>query len=68
MKKIISQIIAGLFQLYLFFITIEKLVHTPKDNIIKKTILLFIACTWFLAFIFFVYQTYKEIKLRRIKI
>jgi hypothetical protein len=68
MKNIISQTIAALFQLYLFFLTIDKLVNVPKENITKKLILLFIACTWFLTFLMFAYETYKEIKLRKNKI
>lgn len=68
MKKIISQTIAALFQLYLFFLTIDKLVNVPKENITKKIILLLIACTWFLTFLMFAYEAYKEIKLRKNKI
>ena len=48
--------------------TIDKLIQVPKENITKKLILLFIACTWFLTFLMFAYETYKEIKLRKTKI
>ena len=68
MKNIISQTIEALFQLYLFFLTIDKLVNVPKENITKKLILLLIACTWFLTFLMFAYEAYKEIKLRKNKI
>ena len=68
MKKFLPQTLAGLFQMYLFFMTIDKLVKVPKENITKKIILLLIACTWFLAFLFIIYQIYKEIKLRKIEI
>jgi hypothetical protein len=68
MKNIISHSTAALFQLYLFFMTIDKLVYVPKENITKKIILLLIGCTWFLAFLIFAYETYKEIKLKKHKI
>ena len=68
MKNIISHSTAALFQLYLFFMTIDKLIQVPKENITKKLILLFIACTWFLTFLMFAYEAYKEIKLRKTKI
>jgi len=62
MKNTLPDAIASLFQLYLFFWTIDKLVETPKYNITKKIILLFIACIWFLGFLIFIYSMYKELK------
>ena len=63
MKNLISHSIAGLFLLSLFFMTIDKLVQVPKENLTKRIILLFIACTWFLSFLFFVICFYKELKI-----
>ena len=68
MKNIISHSTAALFQLYLFLMTIDKLVQVPKENFTKKLILLLIACTWFLTFLMFAYESFKEIKLRKNKI
>jgi hypothetical protein len=48
--------------------TIDKLVQVSKENFTKKLILLLIACTWFLTFLMFAYEAFKEIKLRKNKI
>lgn len=62
MKNPLSDAISGLMQLYLFFVTIDSLVQVSKYNITKKIILSFIACIWFLGFLFFVYSMFKELK------
>jgi hypothetical protein len=65
MKKIYIASIAALCQLYLFYMIIDKLVQVYKEDLTKRIILLFFACTWFLSFLMFAYDTYKEIKLRK---
>ena len=42
MKNLISHTIAGLFQLSLFFMTIDKLVQVPKENLTKRIINIYI--------------------------
>ena len=55
--------IVSLLQLYLFYLTVDKLVQVPKEFKTKKIILLFSAGIWFMAFLFFIHLIYKELKI-----
>ena len=46
MKNLISHTIAGLFQLSLFFMTIDKLVQVPKENLTKRAISRFLQSSY----------------------